>query len=116
MLRVLLKTAEMLSKLKVDGVKIHLLHILKGSPLEKLYTDGRITVMAQSEYVELVCDFLEHLSPEIIIQRLTGEGDRSSHVAPGWALDKIGTIDKIRAVLNKRGSHQGFRYRKGVSI
>ena len=110
----MLQTAEMLSKLKVDGVKIHLLHILKDSPLEKLYTNGKITVMEQSEYVELVCDFLEHLSPEIIIQRLTGEGDRANHVAPDWAMDKVGTIDKIRAALRKRGTCQGFRIRKEV--
>ena len=104
----MIETAKSLSKLKVDGVKIHLLHVLKGSLIEKLYADGKIAVMAQSEYVELVCDFLEHLSPEIIIQRLTGEGDRSNHIAPGWALDKVGTINKIRAVLKKRGSCQGF--------
>ena len=108
----MLKTAMTLSKLKVDAVKIHLLHVLKGSPLEKLYTEGRAVLMTQSEYVELVCDFLENLSPDIIIQRLTGEGNRANHVAPLWALDKIGTIDKIRGTLTARGSCQGFLAQK----
>ena len=104
----MMKTAATLSKLKVDAVKIHLLHVLKGSPLEKLYAEGRVVLMTQSEYIELVCDFLENLSPEVIIQRLTGEGDRTNHVAPLWALDKAGTIDKIRKTLTTRGSRQGI--------
>jgi len=92
----------------VDGVKIHLLHILKYSPLGNLYNEGKVKLLEQDEYVGLVCDFLEHLSPGIVIQRLTGEGDRNNHVAPQWALDKSGTINKIRETLNKRGSRQGY--------
>ena len=58
----MLETARILSKLKIDAVKIHLLHILKGAALEKLYNEGKVRVMGQGEYVELVCDFLENLS------------------------------------------------------
>ena len=105
----MLKTAAMLGKLKVDAVKIHLLHVLRGSPLEKLYIEGKVTVMAQSEYVELVCDFLEHIPADIIIQRLTGEGSRLNHIAPAWALNKIETINQIGETLKKRGTCQGYR-------
>ena len=105
----MLETAKKLSDLKVDAVKIHLLHVLRGSPLEKLYNEKGLQLLTQSEYVELVCDFLEHLSPDIIIQRLTGEGSRSDHLAPMWALDKIDTINRIGEVLKKRGTCQGFR-------
>ena len=105
----MLKTAGRLSALKVDGVKIHLLHILRGSPLEKLYDEGGVRVLTQADYVELVCDFLENLSPDIMIQRLTGEGTRANHVAPLWALDKIGTINKIKEELIHRKSCQGFK-------
>lgn len=110
----MLKTAVTISNLKVDAVKIHLLHILKGAPLEKLYSKGKVAVMSQREYVELVCDFLETLSPDITIQRLTGEGDRFNHVAPGWATDKIGTINRIREVLKERGTFQGFCFKEPV--
>jgi radical SAM superfamily enzyme len=103
----MLKTARKLSKIRVDGVKIHLLHILKWSRLADLYNEGKVRLLEQDEYVGLVCDFLENLSPGIIVQRLTGEGDRNNHVAPQWALDKAGTIDKIRRTLEKRGSRQG---------
>jgi hypothetical protein len=95
----ILQTARMLDKLRVDAVKIHLLHVLKGSQLEKLYAEGKVRLMSQSEYVELVCDFLKELSPDIIIQRLTGEGDKSNHIAPAWALNKIETINMIRKKL-----------------
>jgi hypothetical protein len=108
----MLETAQMLSKLKIDAVKIHLLHILKGSPIEKLYKTGNITVMPQREYIELVCDFLENLLPEIIVQRLTGEGNKTNHIAPDWALNKIETINLICETLKKRGSCQGFNYKK----
>jgi len=104
-----LKTAETLSRLKVGAVKIHLLHVLRGSPLERLYGEGKLGLLTRPEYVELVCDILERLSPEIIIQRLTGQGDRLNHIAPAWALDKTGTIENIKEVLRKRGTRQGFR-------
>jgi radical SAM superfamily enzyme len=93
--------------MKVDGVKIHLLHILRGSELEALYHEGKITLMSREEYVETACDFLEELSADIVIQRITGEGSREDHIAPAWALDKIGTINMIKDTLAKRKSFQG---------
>lgn len=90
-------TAERLSKLKIDGIKIHLLHVLRGSELEDMYYRGDVDLLEQDEYVKLVCAFLRNLPPNIIIQRLTGEGSREDHIAPLWALDKIGTINKIRS-------------------
>ncbi|MFA6320580.1 MAG: TIGR01212 family radical SAM protein [Candidatus Omnitrophota bacterium] len=104
----MIETAQTLSNLKVNAVKIHLLHILKGSPIEKLYKKGDVKVMSQAQYVALACDFLENISPNIIIQRLTGEGDKSNHIAPIWALNKIETINLIGDTLKKRGTHQGI--------
>ncbi len=104
----IIDTAKKLTELKINGVKIHLLHILRESGLEKPYRDGSIKILSQDEYAELVCDFLEHLSGDIIIQRLTGQGSREDHIAPLWALDKIGTINRIEETLRKRGSYQGI--------
>jgi radical SAM protein, TIGR01212 family len=103
----MIATARKISEIGANGVKIHLLHILKASALEGLYGEGRVALLEQDEYVELVCDFLENLSPDIVIQRLTGEADRENHIAPLWALDKTGTIEKIRKTLERRGSCQG---------
>lgn len=103
----MLETANRLNELKIDGVKIHLLHVLKGSALEKEYGLGKVKLLEQGEYVRLTADFLEMLDPDIVIQRLTGEGDKNSHIAPEWAMDKIGTINKIIAEMDKRHSWQG---------
>ena len=104
----MINTARKLSELKIDGVKIHLLHILKGSELEDQYKEGAVRILSQEEYADLVCDFLENLSGSIIIQRLTGQGKRESHIAPLWALDKLGTIGMIEDILQKRNSYQGI--------
>jgi len=98
----MMATARRLSELKICGIKIHLLHVLKGSKLEELYREGKIKLLEQDEYVELVCEFLGNLSPDIIIQRLTAEGSKDEHIAPVWALDKVGTLNKIRNVIARR--------------
>jgi len=103
----IIDTAKKLSSLKINGVKIHLLHILKGSKYEQLYREGKIKVMGQGEYSEAVCDFLEHLSRDIIIQRLTGQGAKQYHAAPDWAHDKTATIRQIEETLKTRKSFQG---------
>lgn len=103
----MIETAKKISSLNIDGIKIHLLHILKGSPLETLYREGKVRLLARDEYIERACDFLENLPENIIIQRLTGEGKRGEHVAPEWALDKTGVIKGIEETLAKRGSRQG---------
>lgn len=91
----MMETAGSLNALKIDGIKIHPLHVLKGSRLEELYREGKIKLLEQNEYAELVSEFLSNLSPDIIVQRLTGQGSREDHVAPLWALDKAETIGKI---------------------
>ena len=105
----MIETARRLTELKADAVKIHLLHVLKDSPLEILHSEDKIKLFTQDEYVDIVCDFLENLSPDIIVQRLTGEGAGPNHIAPAWALDKIGTINRIREELTKRKSYQGYK-------
>lgn len=105
-----LKTAGAINCLGLDGIKIHLLHVLRNSRLEDLYNEGRVDLLEKNEYVELVCDFLERLDPKIIVQRLTGEGGRSDHIAPAWALNKIAVINEIGETLKKRGARQGSRF------
>jgi hypothetical protein len=91
----MMATAKKLAELKIEGVKIHPLHILKGSKMEELHNRGEIRLLEQDEYVDLVREFLGNLPPDIIVQRLTGQGSKDDHIAPLWALDKTGTIKKI---------------------
>lgn len=99
----MLETAEALGKIKPDGVKIHLLHVIKGTKLEELYNMGKYTPLTKEEYVETAVKQLELLPPETVIERITGDGDKKKLIAPMWSADKIsvlGAIDKLQADLD----------------
>lgn len=103
----MLKTAEAIAGLGIDGVKIHLLYVVKGTRMESLYLDGKYRCLEQDEYAGLVCDFLELLPEDMVIQRLTGDPHRDELVAPLWSLEKAKTIALIKNTLEKRDSRQG---------
>lgn len=103
----MLGTTKILNDLGIDGVKIHLLHVMKETPLAELYTRGEVPLLERDEYVGLVCDFLERLRPEISIQRLTGDGGRDHLIAPLWSLQKFEVLNAIDFELERRGSRQG---------
>ena len=106
-----LATAVEMARLKVDGVKLHLLHVLRGTPLGELYLQGQVPMLEMQEYVELAVDFIERLHPDTLIQRLTGDGPRDILLAPLWSMDKWEVLNAIDAELGRRGSKQGDRYR-----
>jgi radical SAM protein (TIGR01212 family) len=104
----MLASVQELSRLGVDGVKLHHLHVLRGSRLEKDYYRGELQLLEREEYVELVCDALELLDPQIMIHRLMGDG-RSELVAPDWSRRKLEVLNLIDITLKKRDSRQGCR-------
>ncbi len=103
----MLETAHTLAELEIDGLKIHLLYVVKGTRLESLYRQGRFRCLNQAEYVERVCEFLERIPPQVVIQRLTGDPHPEELVAPQWALEKTETLNMIRQVLEERDTRQG---------
>ncbi len=105
----MLATAGELNRLGVDGVKLHLLHVMKGTQLADMYGRGEVTVLCRDEYAGLVCDFLELLKPRILIHRLTGDGGHDNLVAPLWSLKKFEILNLIDAELEKRGTRQGSK-------
>jgi radical SAM protein (TIGR01212 family) len=105
----MLATAAFLRDLNLDGIKIHVLYVIKGTPLEDLYRKGRYRCLEQTEYIDLVCDFLERLPPGMVIQRLTGDPHPAELVAPEWTLQKRANLDLIYAQLEKRDTWQGKR-------
>jgi radical SAM protein (TIGR01212 family) len=107
----MMHTARTLADLEIDGIKLHLLYVVKGTPLETLYRRGGYTCLEQDEYVDLVCDFLERIPAGMIMQRLTGDPHPQELVAPQWALKKTETLAKIRETLEKRDSRQGCKCR-----
>lgn len=106
----MLETTSLLNRLQIDGLKLHNLHVIKDTVLEKLYAAGGVTLFSQSEYVALVVDFLERLAPEIVVHRLTGETYRAITVAPEWSINKIGVHNAIYKELEKRDSWQGKHF------
>ncbi|MBJ6724813.1 TIGR01212 family radical SAM protein [Geomesophilobacter sediminis] len=106
----MLRGADFCNELGVDGVKLHLLHVMRGTPLEAMYRAGEVRVMDRDEYVGLVCDFLERLDPRIVVQRLTGDGNRRELVAPLWSLAKFEVLNCIDGELERRQRGQGGRW------
>ncbi len=100
-------TADYIARLPIDGVKLHLLYVVRGTPMEAMYRSGAYRCLTQAEYVALVCDLLERLPPHMVIQRLTGDPHRDELVAPEWALSKAQTLDLIQRQLALRDTRQG---------
>ena len=102
--------AEELNRLGVDGVKLHLLHIMRGTRLAELHGRGEVELMDRDGYAGLVCDFLELLDPRILIHRLTGDGGHENLIAPLWSLKKFEILNLIDAELERRGTRQGIKF------
>lgn len=99
----MLETAKKLGKMRPDGVKIHLLHVIKGTKLEKMYLSGEYMPLDMESYIDITVRQLELLPAETVMERLTGDGDKSKLVAPLWSGNKIavlGGIDKRQAQLD----------------
>ncbi len=103
----MLQTADWVAGLGIQGIKIHLLYVVKGTPMETLYLNGEYRCLDQQEYVDRVCDVLERIPKEMIVQRLTGDPHPEELAAPGWAMRKAETLSMIRERLVERDTWQG---------
>ncbi|WP_035276385.1 TIGR01212 family radical SAM protein [Desulforegula conservatrix] len=106
----MLASARKIASLGIDGVKLHLLYVVKGTALDEMYKKGDYTCMSRDEYSELACDFLELLPPEMIIHRITADPHPDELVAPMWALDKTPNRQAVIKLLEKRDTWQGRLY------
>lgn len=100
-------SADFIAELPIDGVKLHLLYVIKDTPMEQLWDRGRYRCLEQNEYVDLVCDVIERLPQRMVIQRLTGDPHPHELVAPQWALRKGETLNTIKVRLVERDTWQG---------
>ena len=106
----MLETARRLSHLHLHSIKIHLLHVLKGTVMEQQLAEGQFRLLTREEYVGIVCDQLELLPPQMVIQRVTGDGERESLVGPEWSLKKLCVMNEIDKELVRRNSFQGKNF------
>ena len=111
----MMETAKEVAKLDVQGIKIHLLHLLRKTAMVKQYEKGMLEFMSADDYIKLVCDQLEVIPPEFVIHRLTGDGPADLMIGPMWSLNKWHVLNGIDAELKKRNSWQGKFYQGGNS-
>jgi radical SAM protein (TIGR01212 family) len=113
----MMETAQEVAKLDVQGIKIHLLHLLKKTPMVKQYEKGLLQFMSQDDYINLVVDQLEILPPSMVIHRLTGDGPGDIMIGPMWSMNKWSVLNGIEAELARRNSWQGkFYHAERVSL
>jgi len=103
----MMETAQEVAKLPLEGIKIHLLHVLKGTRLATIFQHEPFELMTKEAYVSLVVDILEVLPPEIVIHRLTGDGPPDDLIGPLWSRKKWEVLNAIDAELVQRDSWQG---------
>jgi radical SAM protein (TIGR01212 family) len=103
----MIETANAMADLGIDGIKLHLLYVVRDSGLHQMYRAGKYTCLTQKEYVSLVCDFLEKLPSTVVIQRLTGDPHAHELVAPLWAMEKQKTLSMVHETMIMRNSWQG---------
>jgi uncharacterized protein len=105
----MLASVQLLVDLKITGIKIHSLHILKGSIMAQQYRRGEIPLFTMVDYVQWVCDSLELLPWEMHIHRLTGDGLKHLLIAPDWSRDKRSVLQAIHQEMQRRGTRQGSK-------
>jgi len=115
-LDMMMATAKEVATLDVQAIKIHLLHLLKGTPMVKQYEKGQLTFLDKEAYINLVADQLEVLPPEMVIQRITGDGPIDQMIGPMWSVNKWDVLNGIDHVLNERDSWQGKFFKKEVEV
>jgi hypothetical protein len=96
-----------LNKQRIDGIKLQLLHVLKGTDLAELCKNGQIHPLTLEEYIDILADCVEHLSPEVVIHRLTGDGPKKILIAPQWSADKKRVWNRIQQEFTRRDICQG---------
>lgn len=108
--QMMLETAREVSKLAPFALKIHMLYVEKNTILKKWHDSKKFALMSRDDYIQTVCDQLEILSPEIVIERLTGDCLKKDLVAPMWSLKKVTILNDIDKELARRNSFQGCKY------
>lgn len=94
------------------GLKLHLMYIVKGTKLEKIYNKGELKIQNKDEYVKKIVDILENIPYNIVIHRMTGDAEKNSLIAPFWSLNKKDVLNSIQKELKHRNSFQGKNKKK----
>ena len=105
----MINTAKFLNDLDIDGIKIHMLHVIKNTPLADIYLARPFPILTKYEYIDIVVSQLEVLKPEIVIHRLTGDPKKEDLIAPDWVLKKFVVLNDIDKEMKRRDTYQGSK-------
>ena len=94
---------------EIDGIKLHLLHLMTSTKMQRDYHEGRLKLLGMEEYVNIICDQLEIIPKNIIIHRITGDAPRDMLIGPMWSLKKWEVLNAIDQEMDRRGSYQGCK-------
>jgi len=103
----MLESVKKVASMPIDGIKLHLLHVLKGTDLAIAYLQTPFECMTMDTYIDLVIECLENLPPEVVIHRLTGDAPRKSLIAPKWSTDKRRILNTLFQRMRERKTFQG---------
>lgn len=112
----MIDTAKYLNSLRIDGIKIHMLHVLKGTAMNNLLQKEKFHILTREEYVDIVCSQIEVLNPKIVIERVTSDPNPNDLVEPAWLIKKFCVLNEIDKELSKRDTYQGAKEEKTVEI
>ena len=107
----MIDTVKYLSKLDIQGIKIHALSILKDTKLETMYNETHFKLLSREEYINIVCDQLEYLREDIVVHRITGDPKVSDLIEPNWLIKKVTILNDIDKEMKRRDSFQGIKIR-----
>lgn len=102
-----LKSIDYITAIKPFGIKLHMLHIVKNTPLAKIYSERPFELLDEEEYIEWICEAISKLHPKIVIHRLTGDGKKEDVLAPSWIFNKRHVLNHINKRLNTMEIMQG---------
>ena len=108
----MIETVKYLNKLKINGLKIHMLHIIKNTDLADYYEKHPFHKKTEEEYIDIVISQLEYLDPKIVIHRITGDPKKEDLIAPTWLLKKFCVLNDIDKEMVKRNTYQGAKLKK----
>lgn len=112
----MLQTVDFIANTGTQGIKLHLLHLMKDTRMVRLYEEGELSFLSQNEYVNLIVDSIERLPGDMVVHRLTGDSPRSTLIEPMWSLKKWEVLNAIDDCFKNRDTWQGKRYVKNAVI
>lgn len=105
----MIETVKYLNKLDIQGIKIHMLSVLKNTNLENLHNEKKFHILTKEEYIDIVCTQLEYLRKEIVIHRITGDPKKEDLIEPNWLIKKFCVLNDIDKELKMRDTYQGIK-------